>query len=71
VRAKRVTGVQGLLRASYLSPDTNFVVSTGAIAVQALQICLGSRSKSKNRDDLSRNSGKQITIVRVSLSDFY
>jgi hypothetical protein len=35
---------------------------TGAVAVYALRICLGSRGKSKNRD-------KQLThIVRVSTS---
>ena len=38
----------------------SFIETTGAVAVSALRICLGCRSKSKNRE-------KQLTfIVRVS-----
>jgi len=38
----------------------------GVRVQESLQICLVSRSKSKNRDNLSRFGGKQLThIVRV------
>ena len=48
-----------LIGAANLSPFTKLVAGTGAIAVQALRICLGCRSKSKKCD-------KQLTfIVRV------
>jgi hypothetical protein len=35
VRAKRVTGVQGLLRAGHLSPYTGLVKSSGAVTVKS------------------------------------
>jgi hypothetical protein len=44
--------IQSWKEAANLSPFTNYVGSTGAIAVSALEICLDSRSKSKNRDKL-------------------
>ena len=48
-----------LIGAANLSPVAKLVAGTGAIAVQALEICLGCRSKSKKCD-------KQLTfIVRV------
>ena len=54
-----------------LRADARFAQRSGAkLGVRvhkALQICLECRSKSKKFDDLSRNSGKQLThIVRVS-----
>ena len=51
-----------LIVAADLSPVTILVAGTGAIAVQALRICLGCRNISKKCD-------KQLTfIVRVSKS---
>jgi len=52
------------MESSHLSRHCYFVNSTGAIAVQALRICHGCRSKSKNCD-------KQLTfIVRVSTRNY-
>jgi hypothetical protein len=52
VRANRVTGVQGFLRVSYLSPYTGFVESSGAVTVMSPYsvILLTAGTVCKNRD---------------------
>ena len=47
-----------------------FIEGSGAVRIcQALRFCLGGSSKSKNRDNLSRYLGKQLThIVRIELN---